>query len=142
MGAAQRLALQEAMRDEFELAFLFCLALMHCDNVEEVELPPSPPVVRKRKNHSRTRPAHAGDPLQDPHRHAAAAAQQRGTGEHSANGGGEAEPKALHFVRGHFKDYSVKGLFGKYKEVYWWDSQVRGEVSGGVVDKDYRVKRE
>jgi hypothetical protein len=45
-------------------------------------------------------------------------------------------------VRGHFKDYSVKGLFGRYKGVYWWDSQVRGEVNGGVVDKDYRVKRE
>ena len=43
-------------------------------------------------------------------------------------------------MRGHFKDYSVKGLFGKYKKVYWWDSQVRGEVIGGVVDKDYRVK--
>jgi hypothetical protein len=47
---------------------------------------------------------------------------------------------ALHFVRGHFKDYSVKGLFGKYKKVYWWDSQVRREV-GGVVDKEYWVKR-
>jgi hypothetical protein len=72
------------------------------------------------------------------------AARQRGAdaGEEGANGGGEAESKALHFVRGHFKDYSAKGLFGKYKKVYWWDSQVRGEVKGGVVDKDYRVKRE
>ena len=25
--------------------------------------------------------------------------------------------------------------------LYSWDSQVRGEVIGGVVDKDYRVKR-
>jgi hypothetical protein len=140
MGAAQRQALQEALRDEFEQAFLFCLALMHCDNVQEVELPPSPPVVHKRKNHSGTRP---GTPeiryktlTVTPPR----AAQQRGIGEQGANGAGEAEPKALHFVRGHFKDYSVKGLFGKYKKVYWWDSQVRGEVSGGVVDKDYRVK--
>ena len=56
MGVAQRRALQEAMRDEFEQAFLFCLALMHCENVEEVELPPSPPVVRKRQNHSPARP--------------------------------------------------------------------------------------
>jgi hypothetical protein len=44
------------MRDEFEQAFLFCLALMHCDNVETVELPPSPPVVRKRQDRSAARP--------------------------------------------------------------------------------------
>ena len=71
-------------------------------------------------------------------------AQQRGagSGENGTTVADGAEPKALHFVRGHFKDYSVKGLFGKYKKVYWWDSQVRGEVMGGVVDKDYRVKRE
>ena len=49
--------------------------------------------------------------------------------------------KALHFVRGHFKDYSVKGL-RKYKGMYWWDSQVRGEVNGRVVHKSCRVKRE
>ena len=68
-------------------------------------------------------------------------AQQRGAGEAGTNGAGEGEPKALHFGRGHFKDYSVKGLFGKYKKGDWWDRQVRGEVMGGVVDKDYRVKR-
>ena len=34
MGVAQRQALQEALRDEFEQAFLFCLALMHCENVD------------------------------------------------------------------------------------------------------------
>jgi hypothetical protein len=56
LGAAQRQALQEAMRDEFEQAFLFCLAFMHCDNVEKVELPPSPPVIRKRQNHNGARP--------------------------------------------------------------------------------------
>ncbi len=143
MGAAQRLALQEAMRDEFEQAFLFCLALMHCDNVKEIELPPSPPVVRKRQNRSAARrpvPEIRYKTLTVTPR----AARHRGAddGEESANGDGEVEPKALHFVRGHFKDYSVKGLFGKYKKVYWWDSQVRGEVKGGVVDKDYRVNRE
>lgn len=48
---------------------------------------------------------------------------------------------ALHICRGHFKDYSGgDGLFGKYKGLYWWDSQVRGTSSRGVVVKDYSIK--
>jgi hypothetical protein len=49
--------------------------------------------------------------------------------------------QALHICRGHFKDFSKgKGLFGKYKGLYFWESQVRGSVSEGIVDKDYAVK--
>jgi hypothetical protein len=48
--------------------------------------------------------------------------------------------KALHFCRGHFKDFSQgDGLFGKYKGLYWWESQVRGNIDRGVVEKDYRI---
>ncbi len=134
-GAAQRLAPQEAIRDEFELPFLFCLALMHCENVEEVDQPPAPRPVRKRQPRQQV-PEIRYKALSVT---LPAAVKHRGSGSES---GGEAEPKALRSVRGHLKDYSVKGLFAKYKGVYWWDSQVRGEVGGGVVDKDYRVKRE
>ena len=49
--------------------------------------------------------------------------------------------QALHICRGHFKDYSKGGgLFGKYKGLYWWESQVRGSVSEGTIVKDYSVK--
>lgn len=48
---------------------------------------------------------------------------------------------ALHICRGHFKDYSKgKGLFGKFHDLYWWDSQVRGSIEHGAVMKDYNVK--
>lgn len=47
---------------------------------------------------------------------------------------------ALHICRGHFKDYREgRGLFGRYKDIYWWDSQVRGNLSEGIVDKDYQI---
>lgn len=47
---------------------------------------------------------------------------------------------ALHICRGHFKDFSKgKGLFGKYKGLYWWDSQVRGDSKHGIVIKDYQM---
>jgi hypothetical protein len=48
--------------------------------------------------------------------------------------------KALHICRGHFKDYSKHGLFGKYKGLYWWDSHVRGNAAQGTIVKDYAVK--
>lgn len=47
--------------------------------------------------------------------------------------------QSLHICRGHFKDYRDKGLFGKYKGIYWWDSHLRGDMSMGIVDKDYEL---
>jgi len=49
--------------------------------------------------------------------------------------------KALHICRGHFKDYTEKGLFGRYKGMYWWDSHVRGDSTSGIVVKDYSIKK-
>lgn len=49
--------------------------------------------------------------------------------------------KALHICRGHFKDYrNGNGLFGKFKGLYWWDSNIRGDSEYGEVVKDYNVK--
>jgi hypothetical protein len=49
--------------------------------------------------------------------------------------------KALHICRGHFKDFSHgKGLFGRNKGLYWWDQQMRGNESAGVVIKDYDIQ--
>lgn len=50
--------------------------------------------------------------------------------------------RALHICRGHFKDYRTHGLFGKLKDIYWWDSMARGSAAEGVVDKDYRVRKD
>lgn len=47
--------------------------------------------------------------------------------------------KALHICRGHFKDYREHGLFGRNKDIYWWDGHVRGSVQNGIVNKDYNV---
>ena len=48
-------------------------------------------------------------------------------------------PKALHICRGHFKDFSNHGLFGKYRGTYWWPMHTRGSSDNGLVVKDYRV---
>lgn len=112
--------------------FMFCLALLNCRNVQTVDKPAPPAPILKQR-------AKKGIPYIQykmlevtPLR----TVRQGGTRKD-----GTPEPQALHFVRGHFKDFSDKGLFGKYKGVYWWDSQVRGDVSKGIIDKDYVVKQ-
>jgi hypothetical protein len=130
LSAGDRGGWQAAIKDEFELPFLFALALMHCRNVAVVDKPAPPAGVRKQR-------ARKGIPflqyklLDVP---ALAAASPRG----QAGGGGGA-PQALHFLRGHFKDYREHGLFGKNKAIYYWHDQVRGEAAKGIIDKDYKV---
>lgn len=61
-------------------------------------------------------------------------------GEDNPEKSKESHPKPLTIFRGHFKDFrDGKGLFGKYKEIYWWDQHVRGNEENGVVIKDYAV---
>lgn len=46
----------------------------------------------------------------------------------------------LHGVRGHMKDYRKgKGLFGKYKGLWYWGPALAGDASEGVVVSDYKV---
>lgn len=49
-------------------------------------------------------------------------------------------PAALHICRGHFKDFSIHPLFGKYKGLFWWDAHLRGSASRGIIEKDYQVE--
>lgn len=46
---------------------------------------------------------------------------------------------ALHIVRGHFADYTERGLFGRHYGIYWFDQHLRGSREEGVVLKDYEV---
>lgn len=46
---------------------------------------------------------------------------------------------ALSICRGHFKDYSKNGLFGKHKGSYWWHDRLRGSSDKGIIVKDYNV---
>ncbi len=122
--------LQE-FKDEFEQPFFYCLALLNCRNIEIKDRTATPaPILKQRA--SKGVPYFQYKVLKIPALRAYRAAQ--------AANPGEPEPKALHFVRAHFKDFTEKGLFGKNKGVYWWHSQVRGDPSKGVVDKDYKQK--
>lgn len=117
------------------LPFAFALQLLHCKNVETTPIQVAPKVKMRREK--------AGIPTVEykmlsiaPLRKAIQAAGEN-------QGAGSSVKRALHFVRGHFKDFSQgKGLFGKYQGLYWWHDQARGDANKGVIDKDYRVKYE
>lgn len=50
------------------------------------------------------------------------------------------ESRALHDVAGHYADYREKGLFGRYKGVFWIPAHARGTEEAGQVVKTYEAK--
>jgi|GEM_PF-1762323 len=114
-------------REVFSVA-LFGLSLLNCKNVSLEEVQPS--LVRKHRNRH-SQPAVSYHVLKIKpmvvHRH--------GSGDWV----GGSSP-SLHIRRGHFKDYRKgAGLFGKIHGIYWWESEVVGRRSSGIIDKDYEL---
>jgi hypothetical protein len=114
----------------FILPFLVAISFMHIKNIGYIERDYPEPVKRKREKRY-------GKPLKkykvldiNP---AKKVLQTEGNIEKNGL------IKALHICRGHFKDYRESGLFGKYKGIYWWDNQVRGNIKSGIVEKQYNI---
>ena len=107
---------------------LLAISFMHCKNVELIEHGVSRHGHRSRHTHGIKYHTLEIEPMK---RILRTEGQSESTGL----------KQALHICRGHFKDFSKgAGLFGKYKGLYWWDSQVRGSAEHGEVRKDYDVK--
>jgi len=107
------------------------LSFLHCRNVKIVEPLPNPKWDRARMK-SGKKPLVRYETLEiEPMKRVLKEQGERDT---------KGLKHALHICRGHFKDFSEGGgLFGKYHGMYWWESQVRGRASEGIVVKDYSV---
>jgi len=113
------------------LPFGLAISLMHCKNVELVAQPQAPKLARAyRRRHK--------EPLLTYHVLDIEPMKQVLRDEGDAERSGLRH--ALHICRGHFKDYRERGLFGKHKGLFWWDSHVRGSGEVGTAIKDYRVR--
>ena len=111
--------------------FALTLSFMHCKNVEmeRHDPPPLSRILERRGIKPRVRyHTLVIEPMKQ---------VLRREGQSESTG----FKRALHICRGHFKDYSKHGLFGKYKGMYWWESHARGSADEGVVIKDYAVKQ-
>lgn len=117
-----------ASEREIFAVVLFALSLLNCKNVTLDAVEPSK-AIKHRNRHER--PAISYHVL-----------KIRPMSVHKLGGGdwrGGSTP-SIHIRRGHFKDYRAgAGLFGKYNEVFWWESEVVG-TGKTRVDKEYDVK--
>lgn len=52
----------------------------------------------------------------------------------------EPSTRPLHQVMGHLADYREKGLFGKYRGIFYIPTHYRGKRENGVVEKSYNIK--
>jgi len=110
------------------------LSFMHCKNVKLEKSEPIPEALQAARRR-RGKP-----PLV--RFHTLTIAPVMSTLRKSGIVGGAISPTALHICRGHFKDFTMHGLFGKHKGVYWWPMAVKGDRKQGIVVKDYEVKGE
>ena len=107
---------------------LFSLSLMNCKNVKLENIDP-PTTIKHRNRHARPAISYHVLKIRPMSIHT------RGGGEWKGSPG----KLSIHIRRGHFKDYRTgPGLFGKYHDIYWWESEVVGRGSTQV-DKEYDI---
>lgn len=108
---------------------LRAICYLHCKNIQaEVHKPPQK--LAKKQKKQKGRPTLTFRTL---------VIEPMMKGGKSSHGGGGGGAKSHHFVRGHFADYREKGLFGKWKNIYWFDMHMRGSKEVGEVIGDYEV---
>lgn len=112
--------------------FLFATSLLHAKNVSIDDAPAIPAKLAKKREKRgivaikfKTLTVHPMKKRKAP------------TGEIDASG---STKNAMHLCRGHFKDFREgNGLFGKHRDLYWWDLHVRGDEGIGKINKTYKV---
>jgi hypothetical protein len=121
--------LVESLRQEFITIVLFSIGLLHCKNIVLEEYGGKNPNIKNRRHRSKGTQHHVLKVLP--------AREIKKTVYEQA---GKSSPQSLHFIRGHFKEYTTeKPLFGKYTGIYWWEAHVAGKAEIGKVTKDYQV---
>lgn len=112
------------------------VSFMHCRNVEVVGLPPpSPRLQRARERRGKSLLVEARElvirPIQE----------VREQWQWPGRATGQREEPRLHLCRGHFKDYRHgEGLFGRYKGLFFWNVQLRGNPKQGRTDQSVRIE--
>lgn len=118
----------------FTNPFFLAMSMLHCKNVEYIDNTPKPASKSARRRLEQHEPIYKRYTLNImPLRK-----QLRRSGHENEQGRLTNRPLSL--VRGHFKDYREgRGLFGRVKELIWWDSFARGDFQDGKIDKDYNI---
>jgi hypothetical protein len=113
-------AIPKSYRSSF-FPVMLALSFLNCRNVHVAQKTAPPKLVAKhvKKGHPLNFTSHRIIEIQP---------IKRASGEASGEKGYSRQAAAI--MRGHFKDYREgKGLFGRYKGLYWWDQQLRGDIT-------------
>ena len=116
---------------------LLALCFLHCKNVDLIEVDPNEKLPSRVKRHWAKK---GKPPLEKYHvlNINPMASPKIKPKEYKESSGTQ---RGLTIYRGHFKDYTKgKGLFGKYKGVFWIESFLKGNKEFGEIDKDYNIK--
>lgn len=111
---------------------LLAISFLHCKNVHLAEHVVERPLARKYRERHGIAPANYKTLVIEP-------LKQILRSEGRAGEVGLA--KAMHICRGHFRDYREgRGLFGKYHQLVWTPSIIRGTRGGGPPPREIEVK--
>lgn len=109
------------------------VTLLTCKNVQEVSIPPSAKLNKKRVRNKKI-PMYTYKVLK-----VVTPKKVRDNVKSGADMFIGAMP--LHLRIGHFKVYTKeRPLFGKCSGRFWWPDRVRGDVKNGVIEKEYKVE--
>ena len=110
------------------------ISVINCNNVELVDIHPNKKRQKSRRKKNKL-PLVSHKTL-----------RIKGKKSYASGNGQPSDQDAtnrVHLCRGHFKTFTDDNpLFGKYTGRYWWQPQVRGSKSQGLVNKDYQVEKE
>lgn len=120
-----------AMTQPWTFPMFMALSFLHCKNV-------ATRIVEPEKKLSRAFERRHGRPLSKHHVIEIRPITEMLEREGGASTHGVA--RALHITRGHFRDYTQRGLFGKLKGVFWFDQHLRGTSQAGTVTQEFEVK--
>jgi hypothetical protein len=111
---------------------LLAISFLHCKNVTLVENTVPKPLAKKYRARTGVEPAAYKTLVIEPLK--AILRTEGRSGEHGLQ-------KALHICRGHFRDYREgRGLFGKYHQLVWVPSIVRGTKGEKAPPREIEVK--
>jgi hypothetical protein len=112
---------------------LLAISFLHCKNVRLDENHVPKPLAKKFKERHGVEPCGYKTLVIEPLK-----AILRSEGGH---GKGNGLAKAMHICRGHFRDYREgRGLFGKYHQLVWTPSVVRGTKGKQAPPREIEVK--
>lgn len=109
------------------------VSFMHCRNVRIDENRPPKPLAAKYRKRTGIDPT--------PYRTLVIEPLKQILKSEGGHGSGNGLAKAMHICRGHFRDYREgRGLFGKYKQLVWMPSVIRGTKGKEAPPREVEVK--